>query len=356
MADAGGRANSKLKAFISYSRKDEDFALDLLAGLRVAGFEPYLDKHDIAVGEPWEARLGHLIEAADTVVFVISPDSVTSDRCAWEVERTEDLKKRLLPIIWRPVPEEQVPLRLKRLNYIFFDQRLSFGASLEALATALKTDIEWVREHTRIGEAALRWDMRERAEALLLRGEELAAAAGATSLLRVFPLPEGEPEGDLPEGRFVLACPFAGWGAKQWPLEYFAEVARGLDIPLVLNGPPSSAAALARTGARVHSSGIRGLIYATRRTSAVIGLDSGPLHLAAALSKPGVAIYGPSDPAVHGPYGGSIRVLRATGAATTQKRRSEDPSMLAIKPDAVLEALHYVLKRDYPIMQAGSTA
>jgi hypothetical protein len=59
---------------------------------------------------------------------------------------------------------------------------------------------------------------------------------------------------------------------------------------------------------------------------------------------------------VHGPYGGSIRVLRATGAATTQKRRSEDPSMLAIKPDAVLEALHYVLKRDYPIMQAGSTA
>ena len=176
MADAGGRANSKLKAFISYSRKDEDFALDLLAGLRVAGFEPYLDKHDIAVGEPWEARLGHLIEAADTVVFVISPDSVTSDRCAWEVERTEDLKKRLLPIIWRPVPEEQVPLRLKRLNYIFFDQRLSFGASLEALATALKTDIEWVREHTRIGEAALRWQARRRAETLLWRGEELVAA------------------------------------------------------------------------------------------------------------------------------------------------------------------------------------
>jgi heptosyltransferase-1 len=98
------------------------------------------------------------------------------------------------------------------------------------------------------------------------------------------------------------------------------------------------------------------LIYATRRASAVIGLDSGPLHLAAALSKPGIAIYGPSDPAVHGPYGGSIRVLRAPGAATSQKRRSEDESMLAIKPEAVLEALDHVLKRDYPIMQAGSTA
>ncbi|HLH44055.1 MAG TPA: glycosyltransferase family 9 protein [Bryobacteraceae bacterium] len=197
------------------------------------------------------------------------------------------------------------------------------------------------------------------------RNLELAAAAGATSLLRVFPLPEGEPEGDLPDGQFVLACPFAGWGAKQWPLEHFAEVARGLEIPLVLNGPPGSAASLARAGAHVHTSGLAGLIHATRRASAVIGLDSGPLHLAAALSKPGVAIYGPSDPAVHGPYGGTIRVLRAPDATTSQKRRSrEDPSMLAIRPSQVLEALREALNSDglkpssskHPTMRAGFTA
>src|SRR5262249_53678478 len=64
----------------------------------------------------------------------------------------------------------------KQLNYIFFDRPLSFGASLQTLTTALRTDVEWVREHTRIGEAALRWDARGRAEALLWRGEELAAA------------------------------------------------------------------------------------------------------------------------------------------------------------------------------------
>src|SRR5215470_11675972 len=102
----------KLKVFISYSRKDEDFAQDLLAGLEVAGFEPYLDKHDIAAGEDWEARLGRLIDGADTVVFVISPDAVASDRCAWEVERTAALRKRLLPIVWRRVDNAQVPPRL----------------------------------------------------------------------------------------------------------------------------------------------------------------------------------------------------------------------------------------------------
>jgi hypothetical protein len=56
-----GAADQKLRVFISYSRKDEDFAQELLAGLQLLGFEPYFDKHDIAAGEKWEARLGGLI-------------------------------------------------------------------------------------------------------------------------------------------------------------------------------------------------------------------------------------------------------------------------------------------------------
>ena len=176
MTDAGTAADSKLKVFISYSRKDEDFAQELLAGLQLSGFEPNLDKHDIAAGENWEARLGRLIEAADSVVFVISPDSVASERCAWEVERTVTLKKRLLPIVWRRVDEAQVPPRLMQLNYIFFDKPMMSVPSLTALTTALKTNLGWIREHTRIGEASLRWDGRGRNDALLFRGDELAAA------------------------------------------------------------------------------------------------------------------------------------------------------------------------------------
>jgi formylglycine-generating enzyme required for sulfatase activity len=176
MVDASAAEQIRLKVFISYSRKDGEFAQELLAGLQAAGFEPYLDKHDVAPGEAWEARLGRLIEAADSVVFVISPDAVASKRCAWEVERTEALKKRLLPIVLRGVEEAQVPQSLRQLNYIFFDRPNAFGSSLLALTTALKTDITWVREHTRITEAALRWDARGRADAMLMRGEELSAA------------------------------------------------------------------------------------------------------------------------------------------------------------------------------------
>ena len=170
---------------------------------------------------------------------------------------------------------------------------------------------------------------------------QLAAAAGASNLVTDFPLPEGRPEGTLPEGPFVLASPMAGWGSKQWPLEFYGDLARLLPYPLVVNGPASAEATLRRIpGAHMHLSGISGLIDATRRASAVIGVDSGPMHLAAALKKPGVAIFGPTDPRTHGPYGGSLKVLRDPSAVTSYKRRDEmDPAMKAIRPQRVLEAL-----------------
>src|ERR1700704_3939344 len=84
MADAG----EKLKVFISYSRRDaSEFADELVAGLELAGFAPFLDRHDIAAGEDWEARLGGLILESDTIVFVVSPEAVKSERCAWEAEK-----------------------------------------------------------------------------------------------------------------------------------------------------------------------------------------------------------------------------------------------------------------------------
>ena len=173
------------------------------------------------------------------------------------------------------------------------------------------------------------------------RNLELVAAAGASSLLHTFSLPEGSPEGELPDGKFVLTSPLAGWGSKQWPVEFYQELAGRLDVPLVVNGPPEAAETLSKIrGAHVHLSGITGLIHATRRAQAVIGVDSGPLHLAAALSKPGVAIFGPTDPSRNGPYGGTIRVLRGEGGATTYKRSAEThDSMRGISPEDVLEAL-----------------
>ena len=171
---------------------------------------------------------------------------------------------------------------------------------------------------------------------------DLAAGAGATNLVRVFPLPQGVPEGHLPDQPFALASPLAGWTSKQWPLEYYQRLAamlrQKLGLPLVLNGPPGMVPAV--TGTLVHESGIPGLIDATRRAALVIGVDSGPLHLAAALNKSGVAIFGPTDPVRNGPYGGDFQVFRTPGARTTHRRGTTiDASMRAITPEQVFAAL-----------------
>jgi len=176
------------------------------------------------------------------------------------------------------------------------------------------------------------------------RNLDLAAAAGASSILRTFPLPPGEPEGDLPDSDFVLASPWAGWGAKQWPMENYTKLAARLQrecgLKLVLN----AANPISVEGTESHVSGISGLIHATRRAVAVIGVDSGPMHLAAALGKSGVAIYGPTDPARHGPYGATFTVLRSPSAVTTYRRSAEpDRSMRAITPDQVFAALEPIL-------------
>jgi heptosyltransferase-1 len=183
---------------------------------------------------------------------------------------------------------------------------------------------------------------------------ELAAAAGGARTLLAFPLPPGSPEGELPPGDYVLSSPLAGWGSKQWPLAHYGKLAARLKselgIPLVLNGPPGARFDGARfdgaEAAVAHYSGLPGLIHATRRAAAVLGVDSGPLHLAAALGKPGIAIFGPTDPARNGPYGDSLKVLRSSAAATTYRRgASIDQSMQQISPDEVFEALAQCLGR-----------
>src|SRR5215831_9451955 len=175
MADVS--AGQKLKVFISYSRKDSAaFADELVAGLEVAGFAPFLDRHDIAAGEDWEARLGGLIRQSDTVVFVVSPEAVKSERCKWEVDRTIELSKRLLPVIFKPVPEHDIPEKLSRLQFVRFNEGRGITRPLAELAEALRQDLDWIREHTRLGEIATRWAKRGRPGALLLRGDDIDAA------------------------------------------------------------------------------------------------------------------------------------------------------------------------------------
>ncbi len=170
------------------------------------------------------------------------------------------------------------------------------------------------------------------------------------------PLAEARIEQRLGErgiGDFVILNPGAGWGAKRWPAERYGEVARNLadqGVGSILNCGPGEEelvrAAEAASGGmtRAMSCTITELIALTRRARLFIGGDTGPLHLAAALRVPVVAIYGPTDPARNGPYGTRNIVLRSVESVTSHARRAAaDVGMLTIGSDVVLAAASRLL-------------
>jgi tetratricopeptide (TPR) repeat protein len=165
------------KVFISYSRKDRAFVGRLVDALEAANdIEVFRDTDDILPTEEWKDRLEQLIGEADTVVFALSPHSAKSEICSWEVEHALSLNKRIAPIVIKDVDGADIPGPLSKLNYIFFTNRKEFDASISNLITALNTDIDWIREHTRLGELARRWDGQGRPKSQKLRGGDLSTA------------------------------------------------------------------------------------------------------------------------------------------------------------------------------------
>ena len=147
---------------------------------------------------------------------------------------------------------------------------------------------------------------------------------------------------------FALMNPGAGWGAKRWPAERYGEVARRLacrGVRTVINFGPGEEeivrdAEQASAGAAVPiSTSISELIALTRRARIFIGGDTGPLHLAAALQIPVIAIFGPTDPARNGPFGTRSIVLRSPQSVTSHARIAEpEAGILRISSDDVATA------------------
>ena len=187
---------------------------------------------------------------------------------------------------------------------------------------------------------------------------EVANAIFAESLPMTLPLLPCDPEATAKAAElhqpFVLLSPGAGWGAKRWPADRYGAVARRIaeaGFGVVINSGPAEehlAHEIAESSggaARVLSLGLAELIAVTRRASLAIAGDTGPLHLACALGKPVVGIYGPTDPARNGPFHCPNRVLRHPESVRDHSRRSEpEAGLLTITPEAVTDAALELLR------------
>ena len=149
-------------------------------------------------------------------------------------------------------------------------------------------------------------------------------------------------------GSFAIINPGAGWGAKCWPADRYAALVKSLAehgvFALVNAGPGEVKLAHDvlrgnEKSARVVECTLPQLIAITRRAALFVGGDTAPLHLASALCIPVVAIFGPTDPARNGPYGGRSIVLRSPESKRDHsRRRKPEAGLLTITVEQATEA------------------
>ncbi len=163
-------------AFLSYAREDSNFVIDWLrAELRTRGHEVWVDV-DILGGASWHDRVKRGIEACKALIFVVSPDSVGSEACLHELADAAELNKLIIPVIYRDVPDTEMPPVLREPEWVFVRERDDAAKGLARLQDALEIDLVWRDEHTRLAVRAREWLDGDRDASYLLRGSDLRDA------------------------------------------------------------------------------------------------------------------------------------------------------------------------------------
>jgi heptosyltransferase-1 len=155
-------------------------------------------------------------------------------------------------------------------------------------------------------------------------------------------------------GRLCVLAPNAGWAAKRWPAQRFGQLAQqlsALGFTVAVNASraddhlAAEVLAASNNTAKLAVCNVTGMIALLRRAAMVIGGDSGPVHLAAALGTPVLALFGPTDPARNGPWGpGPTAVLRDPASPTSYKRTAgPDPGLANLSVETVLQTLPQLL-------------
>lgn len=163
-------------AFISYCRRNKSFVQKLNEAFQAAQRSTWVDWEGIPLNADWRQEIYRGIEAADNFVFVLSPDSVASQVCGEEIEHAIAHNKRLIPIVCEEVSYDRVHPELAKLNWIFFLDQAGFDTAFHKLLETLDTDLDYVRNHTRLLKRAIEWDDKKRDPSFTLRGSDLKYA------------------------------------------------------------------------------------------------------------------------------------------------------------------------------------
>ncbi len=155
---------------------------------------------------------------------------------------------------------------------------------------------------------------------------------------------------------FALINPGAGWPNKRWTPECFGQVASWITeahglLPVVLWGPGELDGAgrivegSRRAAILAPKTGIGDVLALSRRARLMLSGDTGPLHLAAAVGAPIVALFGPTDPARNGPWDAADISLSRFGGCVCRYERRCRRSLACIEEITVEEVREAIDRR-----------
>ncbi|MEM1135139.1 MAG: TIR domain-containing protein, partial [Bacteroidota bacterium] len=163
------------EVFISYSQKNADFARKLNLKLQTFGKNTWFDQESLAGASNFEEEILKGIAASENFVFILTPESIASEFCVKEVNFAASQNKRFIPILLEEPFAEDIPLELKRIQWIDFKNK-TFETAFGRLIQAINIEREYVKQHTRLQQIALEWKEKEESDDLLLRGDEFITA------------------------------------------------------------------------------------------------------------------------------------------------------------------------------------
>ena len=160
--------------FISYSRRDQPFVRRLHDRLAKDSRDVWVDWEDIPPTAKWWSEIEGAIEGSEAVVFVISPDSIASETWRRECDHAARYHKRIVPVVSRDIERGSSPELLSGIQWLFLRDGDDFEAGYRQVITALETDLDWVRTHSRLLVRAREWETSGRDKGFLLGGADLA--------------------------------------------------------------------------------------------------------------------------------------------------------------------------------------
>jgi uncharacterized protein YraI len=109
-----------MRLFISYAHVDKPIVQDwIVSKLLAGGHDVWFDARLIA-GQKWKQQLGDEIKRSDALVYCITPESIASEWCQWELAKAVDLSKPVIPVLLQA--RTQLPDQLKKVQYVDFSE------------------------------------------------------------------------------------------------------------------------------------------------------------------------------------------------------------------------------------------